>query len=79
LHGHVVWRVKVATPDEMTCVECGETAMPSRDAKGNAYHYCPRCAMDDVDGEEQPGAEDPPLAATKLMRTLSYLREGEYE
>jgi len=64
LHGHVVWRVRVA-PGEMTCLDCGETTS-ARDS------YCVRCAADDQQQQNSGGAG-------RLVPTLAYLRDGEYE
>lgn len=47
LDGLAVWRVRVASQDEMTCTQCGETTDTGR---------CYRCGadLDDFDGIETP-------------------------
>ena len=64
LHGHVVWRVKLASPREMTCTVCGETTLDD---------YCVRCA------DEQDLTHHKAIQAARLVPTLSYLQPGEYE
>lgn len=70
VHGHVVWRVRVAK-NEMTCLVCGEVAIVGRDGEGSDRIYCPRCAM----SEEGHWTEH----MNSLTPTISYLREGEFE
>jgi hypothetical protein len=57
--GLPVWRVRVATVNEMTCTVCGETT---------TIGYCARCGTDTDCNPHTP-----------LVRTLDYLRPGEYE
>lgn len=64
VHGHVVWRVKVGSERERTCLDCGETTLED---------YCVRCA------DEQEISHQQAIKAARLVPTLSYLRQGEYE
>ena len=47
LHGHPVWRVKVSSVDEKTCLDCGETTTGD---------YCLRCAtlVDTAEAKSAP-------------------------
>lgn len=65
LHGHVVWRVKVTSAWEMTCTICGETTTDD---------YCIRCSA-----EPDINQRYAVVKAGRLVPTLSYLRENEYE
>ncbi len=69
VHGHVVWRVKVA-PDEMTCCECGDT-YPA------AWGGCVRCSMNDQADRNDDGHRR--LKRTRSVPTVSYLRADEFE
>ena len=62
--GRPVWRVRVASRNERTCLDCGETTTEA---------YCPRCAGDKDIGHLQA------TKSARLVPTLQYLREGEYE
>lgn len=62
--GRPVWRVRVAGAGELTCLDCGETTTED---------YCPRCA-DLVHFDYRIAKQ-----AARLVPTLQYLREGEYE
>ena len=64
VHRHVVWRVKVA-PQEMTCLDCGETGT------GN---YCLRCAA-----EADANQRHTVMKFGRLVPTISYLNQDEYE
>lgn len=64
-HGHVVWRVKLASPQEMTCTVCGETTVDA---------YCIRCAAE-ADTNHRYAVRK----ADTLVPTTSYLYEDEYE
>lgn len=68
VHGHVVWRVRVA-PDEMTCCECGES-YPA------VWGGCPRCSDGDGGRDEQG---HPQMRRTRSVPTVSYLRADEFE
>ena len=65
VHGHVVWRVKLASAREMTCTVCGETTVDE---------YCIRCAA-----EAEANDRYAVRKAGTLVPTLSYLKPGEYE
>lgn len=56
--------VTLTSPNEMTCLVCGET-FP-------AGGYCERCGI----GED--GSTRFPAGKTPAVRTLEYLQEGEY-
>lgn len=64
VHGRKVWRVKLASVDERTCLDCGETTLAD---------YCVRCA------DEHELSHQKAIKAARLVRTIDYLREGEYE
>lgn len=64
VHGHVVWRVKLASERERTCLDCGETTLEA---------YCVRCA------DERELSHQKALKAARLVRTVDYLRPEEYE
>lgn len=60
----------VVYPNEVTCTECGET-FPAD------WSGCPRCSTDDETryyGENGYQTYKP----TKTVKTVQYLREGEY-
>lgn len=65
VHGHVVWRVKVTSEREQTCTVCGETTTDD---------YCIRC-----NAEQGINQQRTTVKAGKLVPTLSYLKQGEYE
>lgn len=65
VHGRKVWRVKVAAPHEMTCTICGETTVGD---------YCIRCSAE-ADINQRHVQEK----AGRLVPTLSYLHDDEYE
>jgi hypothetical protein len=65
VHGHVVWRVKLASAREMTCTVCGETTVDE---------YCIRCATE-ADLNQRYAVRK----AGTLVPTMSYLHEDEYE
>ena len=65
VHGHVVWRVKLASAREMTCTVCGETTVDE---------YCIRCSAE-ADINQRHVREK----AGRLVPTLSYLHDDEYE
>lgn len=67
VHGHVVWRVKLASVDERTCLDCGETTVDE---------YCIRCAAEAEINLQRNQASQ---VGRRLVPTLSYLRENEYE
>ena len=62
--GHVVWRVRLASVEERTCLDCGETTLED---------YCLRCA------DEQEMSHQGSIQAGRVVRTVDYLREREYE
>lgn len=55
--------VTLVSPDEMTCLVCGETF---------TGQYCDRC------GVSEDGSTRFPNGKTPAVRTLDYLQEGEY-
>lgn len=57
--GMPIWRVRVASTNEMTCRICGEVTTGA---------YCERCGYDESEAVETP-----------MVRTIDYLRPGEYE
>lgn len=63
-HGRKVWRVKLGSLEERTCLDCGETTLED---------YCVRCA------DEQELSHQKAIKTARLVRTVDYLREGEYE
>lgn len=65
LHGHKVWRIKISSLDEKTCLDCGETTVEN---------YCLRCAAE-ADADQRSAV----IKAGRLIPTLSYLRPNEYE
>ena len=65
LHGHPVWRVKISSRNEKTCLDCGETT---------TENYCLRCAAE-ADADQRRDV----IQAGRLVPTLSYLRPNEYE
>ena len=65
VHGSVVWRVRITSPQEMTCTVCGETTVAE---------YCIRCAA-----EAEANHRYAVRKAGTLVPTLSYLKPGEYE
>ena len=65
LHGHPVWRVKIGSTNEKTCLDCGETT---------TENYCLRCAA-----EADVNQRNAVIKAGRLIPTLSYLRPNEYE
>lgn len=66
VHGHVVWRVRIASERERTCLDCGETTVEE---------HCLRCV---AEAEANP-LERAHKAGRRLVPTLSYLKPGEYE
>ena len=64
VHGRKVWRVKIGSLEERTCLDCGETTLED---------YCVRCA------DERQLSHQKALKTARLVRTVDYLREGEYE
>ncbi len=67
VHGRVVWRVRITSPQEMTCTVCGETT---------TEEYCIRCAAEaEINLQRNPASQ----VGRRLVPTLSYLRENEYE
>lgn len=65
LFGARVWRVRVASRAERTCLDCGETTTDA---------VCPRCCA-----EKEISALSTSQVGRRLAPTLSYLRAGEYE
>ena len=66
LFGRKVWRVRVASRAEMTCLDCGETTVDG---------YCLRCV---AEAEANPHVKEGRVGR-RLTPTVSYLRENEYE
>ncbi len=62
--GRRVWRVKVGSLEERTCLDCGETTLEA---------YCLRCA------DERELSHQKAIKAARLVRTVDYLRPDEYE
>lgn len=58
--------VRVAGPQEMTCLACGETFL--------AGGHCVRCGLREDPSDHTGPYKEPPPA----VPTLSYLKEGEY-
>ena len=65
LHAGAVF-ILVSSPNEMTCLACGETFL--------AGDHCVRCGLRENPNDHTGPYKPPPPA----VRTLSYLREGEY-
>lgn len=57
--------VTLVSPDEMTCLGCGETFPAGK--------YCERCGLRE-DGEHRSKDDMPPA-----VRTVDYLKPGEYK
>ena len=66
-HGRKVWRVKLASVEERTCMDCGKTTTEA---------YCIRCAAEAEINLQRNQASQ---VGRRLVPTLSYLRENEYE
>lgn len=67
LHGNKVWRIKVASERERTCLDCGETTVEE---------YCLRCV---AEAETNQRHNLTSQVGRRLVPTLSYLKPGEYE
>lgn len=67
VHGHVVWRVKVAGERERTCLDCGETTTDE---------YCLRCVAEAEISQRHNLASN---IGRRLVPTVSYLKPEEYE
>lgn len=59
----------VVQPNELTCLNCGETFPAS-------WSGCPRCSADDTPG--QAGRRPGEYMRTPTVPTINYLREGEF-
>ena len=67
LHGRKVWRVRVASERERTCLDCGETTLDE---------YCWRCV---AEAESNQRHKPESAVGRRLVPTLSYLKPDEYE
>lgn len=65
LHGHPVWRVKVGSANEKTCLDCGETTTGD---------YCLRCA--DENGTAEAKSTPRLVPTLSYLRPNEYERSN---